>query len=95
MQFFVMFLSIAVATCSLRLCIFSSFILIFFFQITLYGIIDDLLSLEKGYAQMSRISYHDALAPTIWAASCEKGSDDIFCPFLVLSSFAHFIPQIT
>ena len=27
-----------------------------------------------------------------WAASCEKGPDDIFCPFLVLSFFAHFIP---
>ena len=31
----------------------------------------------------------------IWAASCEKGPDDIFCPFLVLSFFAHFILQIT
>ena len=30
-----------------------------------------------------------------WAASCEKGPDDIFCPFLVLSFFAHFIPEIT
>ena len=29
----------------------------------------------------------------IWAASCEKGPDDIFCPFLVLSFFAHFIPK--
>ena len=29
-----------------------------------------------------------------WAASCEKGPDDIFCPFLVLSLFSHFIPQI-
>ena len=29
------------------------------------------------------------------AASCEKGPDDIFCPFLVLSFFAHFILQIT
>ena len=31
----------------------------------------------------------------IWAASCEKGPDDTFCPFLVSSFFAHFIPQIT
>ena len=30
-----------------------------------------------------------------WAASCEKVPDDIFCPFLVLSFFAHFIHQIT
>ena len=30
-----------------------------------------------------------------WVASCEKGPDDIFCPFLVLSVFAHLIPQIT
>ena len=27
------------------------------------------------------------------AASCEKGPDDRFCPFSVLSFFAHFIPQ--
>ena len=32
---------------------------------------------------------------TIWAASCQKGPDDVFCPFLVLSFFAHFIPQLT
>ena len=31
----------------------------------------------------------------VWAASCEKGPDNIFCPFLVLSFFANFIPQIT
>ena len=35
------------------------------------------------------------LAVVKWATSCEKGADDIFCPFSVLSFFAHFIPQIT
>ena len=31
----------------------------------------------------------------IWAVSGKKGLDDIFCPCLVLSFFAHFILQIT
>jgi len=30
-----------------------------------------------------------------WATSCEKGPDDMFCPFLVLGVFAHFLLQIT
>ena len=38
---------------------------------------------------------YPSLKITIWAASCEKGPDDIFCPFLVLSFFAHFTLQIT
>ena len=31
----------------------------------------------------------------IWAASCEKGPEDIFCPFLVLSFLCPLHSQIT
>ena len=45
--------------------------------------------------QLNRRREIPYLQATMWAGSCEKGPDDIFCPFLVLSFFAHFILQTT